>query len=70
MCKTCLLKPSGEGGISLVECAGVRPLSGIKTGLNEACLRDMPTREHLVCSSRCCVGRISNAGRLREPTSG
>jgi hypothetical protein len=37
-----------ENGIPLAEYAGVKPLYGIKTGLNEAFLIDTPTRERLV----------------------
>ena len=37
-----------EKGIPLAEFAGVKPLYGIKTGLNEAFLIDTPTRERLV----------------------
>ena len=35
-------------GIPLSEFAGVKPLSGIKTGLNEAFLVDTPTKEEMV----------------------
>jgi type I restriction-modification system DNA methylase subunit len=36
-----------EKGVPLAEFAGVKPLYGIKTGLNEAFLIDTPTRERL-----------------------
>jgi len=37
-----------ENGVPLAEYAGVKPLYGIKTGLNEAFLIDTPTKERLV----------------------
>jgi hypothetical protein len=37
-----------ERGVPLAEYAGVKPLYGIKTGLNEAFLIDTPTKERLV----------------------
>ncbi len=43
-----LLAKIRRTGIPLVEFAGVKPLYGIKTGLNEAFLIDTPTRDRLV----------------------
>jgi hypothetical protein len=37
-----------ENGVPLAEYTGVKPLNGIKTGLNEAFLIDTPTKERLV----------------------
>ena len=37
-----------ENGVPLAEFAGVKPLYGIKTGLNEAFLIDTPTKDRLV----------------------
>lgn len=38
-----------ENGVPLAEYAGVKPLYGIKTGLNEAFLIDTATKDRLVC---------------------
>ena len=43
-----LLRKIRERGVLLSEYAGVNPLYGIKTGLNEAFLIDTPTRDQLV----------------------
>lgn len=43
-----LLRKIRERGVPLSEYAGVSPLYGIKTGLNEAFLIDTPTRDQLV----------------------
>lgn len=43
-----LLRKIRERGVPLSEYAGVNPLYGIKTGLNEAFLIDTPTRDQLV----------------------
>ena len=37
-----------HNGVPLAEFAGVKPLYGIKTGLNEAFLLDTPTKDRLV----------------------
>jgi Eco57I restriction-modification methylase/TaqI-like C-terminal specificity domain/N-6 DNA Methylase len=43
-----LMEKIRRNGVPLAEFAGVKPLYGIKTGLNEAFLIDTPTKERLV----------------------
>jgi hypothetical protein len=43
-----LMEKIRHNGVPLAEFAGVKPLYGIKTGLNEAFLIDTPTKERLV----------------------
>lgn len=45
-------------GVPLAEFAGVRPLYGLKTGLNEAFLVDTPTRDRLVAADPGCADVI------------
>ena len=50
-----LLDKIRRNGVSLAEYAGVKPLYGIKTGLNEAFLIDTVTREQLVRDDPACA---------------
>lgn len=50
-----LLEKIRRNGVPLAEYAGVKPLYGIKTGLNEAFLIDTPTRDQLVRDDPACV---------------
>jgi hypothetical protein len=43
-----LLAKIRRAGVPLAEFAGIKPLYGIKTGLNEAFLIDTPTRNRLI----------------------
>ena len=53
-----LLEKVRRNGVPLTEYAGVKPLYGIKTGLNEAFLIDTPTRERLVRDDPACADII------------
>jgi hypothetical protein len=50
-----LLDKIRRNGVPLAEYAGVKPLYGIKTGLNEAFLIDTPTRDQLVRDDPACA---------------
>jgi hypothetical protein len=53
-----LLEKIRRNGVPLAEYAGVKPLYGVKTGLNEAFLIDGPTRDRLVRDDPGCAGII------------
>ena len=53
-----LLEKIRRNGVPFAEYAGVKPLYGIKTGLNEAFLIDTPTREQLVRDDPACADII------------
>jgi Eco57I restriction-modification methylase len=53
-----LLDKIRRNGVPLAEYAGVKPLYGIKTGLNEAFLVDTPTRDRLVKDDPGCAAII------------
>ena len=53
-----LLEKIRRFGVPLAEYAGVKPLYGIKTGLNEAFLIDTPTRDRLVKEDPNCADII------------
>ncbi len=53
-----LLDKIRKNGIPLADYAGVKPLYGIKTGLNEAFLIDTPTRDRLVKDDPGCADII------------
>ena len=55
-----LLDKIRRNGVPLAEYAGVKPLYGIKTGLNEAFLIDTPTRDRL-------VGEDPNCAEIIKP---
>ena len=64
-----LLDKISRNGLPLAEYAGVKPLNGIKTGLNEAFLNDSEARrisasdpKLVVISNPICGGRISSGG--------
>lgn len=50
-----LLDKIRRNGVPLAEYAGVKPLYGIKTGLNDAFLIDTPTRDRLVREDPACA---------------
>ncbi len=53
-----LLEKIRCSGVQLSEFAGVRPINGIKTGLNEAFLIDAPTRERIIQEDPGCMDMI------------
>src|SRR5581483_481479 len=53
-----LIEKIRAGGARLVDYAGVSPLYGIKTGLNEAFLIDSATRENLIGRDPACAELI------------
>jgi len=53
-----LLQKIKTSGVPLGDYAGLKPLYGIKTGLNEAFLIDTPTRDRLVRDDPNCAGII------------
>ncbi|RNJ47897.1 Eco57I restriction-modification methylase domain-containing protein [Methylocystis hirsuta] len=71
-----LLDKIRRNGVPLTEYTGVKPLYGIKTGLNEAFLIDTPTRERLVRDDPACAEIIKpylrgqDIERWHSPDSG
>jgi hypothetical protein len=53
-----LLAKISKSGVPLADYAGVKPLYGIKTGLNEAFLIDSSTRDQLVNDDPKCAEMI------------
>ncbi|CAO3409805.1 hypothetical protein [Azospirillum largimobile] len=71
-----LLDRIRRNGVPLADYAGVKPLNGIKTGLNEAFLIDTPTRDSLIRDDPLCAALIKpylrgqDVERWRAPDSG
>lgn len=71
-----LLDRIRRNGVPLADYAGVKPLNGIKTGLNEAFLIDTPTRDSLIRDDPACAALIrpylrgQDVERWRAPDSG